>query len=191
MASRQGPSPKWVWSVQSHLRVTHVMATWLHNTHNYPSSLTWIYPGMVLSISPPWRPPWVTWWWAPASPGPAPPRPSSSCPRIRWGRQALIAQYNVVTSQDGFSLTKGDVSWVGSLMPVGALIGQCQPPGIVTTDPPVAGGQVGGLFMSRFGRKGGMMVASVMFRWNSNPLRAQYQCDAMLQPLPPSAGRGR
>jgi len=49
--------------------------------------------------------------------------------------------------QDGFNLTKGMVSWVGSLMPVGALIG----------------GQVGGLFMSKFGRKGGMMIASVMF----------------------------
>ena len=111
---------------------------WPHDfiyTHNYPSSLTWIYPGMVRSISPPWRLHWAIWWWAPASPGPAQPRPSSSCPWIRWDRAdtpcrlILIAQCNVVTSQDGFSLTKGQVSWVGSLMPVGALIGQYQPPG--------------------------------------------------------------
>ena len=35
-----------------------------------------------------------------------------------------VLTINVVTFQDGFSLTKDQVSWVGSLMPVGALIGQ-------------------------------------------------------------------
>ena len=35
-----------------------------------------------------------------------------------------VLTINVVTFQDGFSLTKGQVSWVGSLMPVGALIGK-------------------------------------------------------------------
>ena len=49
--------------------------------------------------------------------------------------------------QDGFSLSTEQVSWVGCLMPAGALLG----------------GQVGGLLMSRMGRKGGMMVCAGMF----------------------------
>ena len=49
--------------------------------------------------------------------------------------------------QDGFSLSTEQNSWVGCLMPAGALIG----------------GQVGGLLMSRMGRKGGMMMCAAMF----------------------------
>jgi len=48
--------------------------------------------------------------------------------------------------EDGFNLTKDQVSWVGCLMPTGALIG----------------GQIGGFLMSKLGRKGGMMVCATM-----------------------------
>jgi len=47
----------------------------------------------------------------------------------------------------GFSLTVSEISWVGSLMPLGALIG----------------GQVGGILMSKLGRKGAMLSGAAMF----------------------------
>jgi len=50
-------------------------------------------------------------------------------------------------SQDGFELNTEQNSWVGALMPVGALLG----------------GQVGGLLMSKVGRRGGMMVGAALF----------------------------
>merc|ERR1719319_976260 len=49
--------------------------------------------------------------------------------------------------EGGFGLTDSELSWVGSLMPIGALVG----------------GQLGGFLMSRLGRKGTMMVAAVLF----------------------------
>merc|ERR1719400_1465342 len=50
-------------------------------------------------------------------------------------------------AEDGFNMSDQQISWVGCLMPAGALLG----------------GQVGGLFMSKLGRKGGMMVCSTLF----------------------------
>merc|ERR1712013_239571 len=52
--------------------------------------------------------------------------------------------------EGGFSLSTSEASWVGSLMPIGALIG----------------GQVGGLFMSKLGRRGAMMTGAVMFAFS-------------------------
>merc|ERR1719209_1074048 len=52
--------------------------------------------------------------------------------------------------EGGFSLSVSESSWVGSLMPIGALVG----------------GQVGGLLMSKFGRRGAMMAGAVMFAFS-------------------------
>merc|ERR550534_842668 len=52
--------------------------------------------------------------------------------------------------EGGFSLSTSEASRVGSLMPIGALIG----------------GQVGGLFMSKLGRRGAMMTGAVMFAFS-------------------------
>jgi len=52
--------------------------------------------------------------------------------------------------EGGFSLSKSESSWVGSLMPIGALVG----------------GQVGGLLMSKLGRRGAMMTGAVMFAFS-------------------------
>jgi len=49
--------------------------------------------------------------------------------------------------EGGFNLSDEENSWVGCLMPAGALIG----------------GQVGGLLMARMGRKGAMMTGAAMF----------------------------
>merc|ERR1719232_2220808 len=49
--------------------------------------------------------------------------------------------------EDGFNLSTEQVSWVGCLMPAGALLG----------------GQVGGLLMAKLGRKGGLMVCATLF----------------------------
>jgi len=49
--------------------------------------------------------------------------------------------------EGGFALTSSENSWVGSLMPLGALIG----------------GQVGGFLMSKLGRKGAMLAGAAMF----------------------------
>jgi len=50
-------------------------------------------------------------------------------------------------SKDGFSLSEEQISWVGCMMPAGALLG----------------GQVGGLLMTKLGRKVAMMTGAAMF----------------------------
>ena len=65
---------------------------------------------------------------------------------IGWSSPAgpLLAK---TEADDGFNLTDDQNSWVGCLMPAGALLG----------------GQVGGLLMTKLGRKGAMMTGAAMF----------------------------
>ena len=65
---------------------------------------------------------------------------------IGWSSPAgpLLAK---TEQEDGFNLTDDENSWVGCLMPAGALLG----------------GQVGGLLMTKLGRKGAMMTGAAMF----------------------------
>jgi len=65
---------------------------------------------------------------------------------IGWSSPAgpLLAKSE---QEDGFNLTDNQNSWVGCLMPAGALVG----------------GQVGGLLMTKLGRKGAMMTGAAMF----------------------------
>jgi len=68
---------------------------------------------------------------------------------IGWSSPAgpLLAK---TEQEDGFNLTDGQNSWVGCLVPAGALLG----------------GQVGGLLMSKLGRKGAMMTGAVLFAFS-------------------------
>eukprot|EP00091_Calanus_sinicus_P005441 TRINITY_DN15881_c0_g1_i1.p2 TRINITY_DN15881_c0_g1~~TRINITY_DN15881_c0_g1_i1.p2 ORF type:complete len:114 (+),score=26.31 TRINITY_DN15881_c0_g1_i1:226-567(+) len=65
---------------------------------------------------------------------------------IGWSSPAgpLLAK---TEQEDGFNLTDDENSWVGCLMPAGALLG----------------GQVGGLLMTKLGRNGAMMTGAAMF----------------------------
>ena len=65
---------------------------------------------------------------------------------IGWSSPAgpLLAK---PAQEDGFNLTDDQNSWVGCLMPAGALLG----------------GQVGGLLMTKLGRKGAMMTGAALF----------------------------
>lgn len=65
---------------------------------------------------------------------------------ISWSGPALPL-LQLEPAQDGFSINKVEASWVGSLMPLGGLLG----------------GQLGGLLMSKLGRKGAMLADAGLF----------------------------
>lgn len=65
---------------------------------------------------------------------------------ICWSGPA-IPDLQKSPAQDGFNITDAEASWVGSLMPLGALIG----------------GPIGGFLISRLGKKGAMFVNAAIF----------------------------